>query len=108
MHRNHPLTSWWHSRSVRQTRRLFSPGLWFRYLTARGRGLPNFIIAGAQKAGTTSLFGYLEGHPQCVAASTKEVHYFDKNLHRSEDWYRMHFPVQSRKGVGGLKGIRAL
>ena len=96
MKRNHVLTRWWHSRAVRQTRRLASPRLWYRYLTAGRRGLPNFIIAGAQKGGTTSLFGYLEGHPQCLPASTKEVHYFDKNFDRGESWYRMHFPPRSR------------
>lgn len=92
MKQNHVLTRWWHSRRVRQTRRLASPRLWYRYLTAGRRGLPDFIIAGAQKAGTTSLFGYLEGHPQCIPSSTKEVHYFDKNFDRGEAWYRMHFP----------------
>jgi hypothetical protein len=96
MKQNHILTRWWHSRSVRQTRRLASPRLWYRYFTAGRRGLPDFIIAGAQKAGTTSLFGYLEGHPQCIPSSTKEVHYFDKNLYRGEAWYRMHFPPTSR------------
>ena len=92
MQTNHAFTRWWHSPRVRQTRRLASPRLWYRYLTAGRRGLPDFIIAGAQKAGTTSLFGYLEGHPQCISSSTKEVHYFDKNYQRGEAWYRMHFP----------------
>ena len=34
-----------------------------RMLTASSRVLPDFIIIGAQKAGTTSLFAYLTGHP---------------------------------------------
>lgn len=95
MSQNHVLTRWWHSRAVRQTRRLASPRLWYRQFTAGWRGVPNFIIVGAQKAGTTSLFGYLEGHPQCISPLTKEVHYFDKNFYRGENWYRMHFPFVS-------------
>ncbi len=96
MKRNHVLTRWWHWKPVRQTRRWASPRLWYRYLTARRRGLPGLVIVGAQKAGTTSLFGYLEGHPQCVPSVTKEIHYFDKNYGRGEYWYRMHFPPASK------------
>jgi hypothetical protein len=102
MKKNHPLTRFWHSRKVRQTRRLASPRLWFRSITASGRAMPDFIVAGAQKAGTTSLFGYLAGHPQCAPPLHKEVHYFDKNYDRGENWYRMHFPFAAAlKSSGG-------
>jgi hypothetical protein len=80
---------------VRQTRQLASPALWYRYWTAARRPLPSFIIAGAQKAGTTSLFGYLAEHPQCAASLTKEVHFFDRTFARGESWYRMHFPLSA-------------
>ncbi|MBI1735076.1 MAG: sulfotransferase domain-containing protein [Candidatus Rokubacteria bacterium] len=39
---------------------------------------PTFIIAGAQKAGTDSLYGYLDDHPDAVMADPKEPHYFSK------------------------------
>jgi len=35
----------------------------------------------------------LVGHPQIRAGVKKEVHYFDRNFHRSLSWYRAHFPV---------------
>lgn len=38
--------------------------------------LPNFIIAGAIKAGTTSLFNYLGQHPQVYTSPIKETRYF--------------------------------
>lgn len=38
--------------------------------------LPNLIIAGVHKAGTTSLYGYLARHPQICASFTKEINYF--------------------------------
>jgi hypothetical protein len=95
MKQNRVLTRWWHSGRVRKARRMASPRLWYRYLTAGQRGLPNFIIVGAQKAGTTSLFGYLEGHPQCIPASTKEIHYFDRRADKSVASYRMHFPLMA-------------
>jgi hypothetical protein len=59
----------------------------------RGRLLPDFVIIGAAKAGTTSLYGWLSEHPFVAPASTKEVHYFDYNHYRGEDWYRAHFPL---------------
>jgi len=61
----------------------------------RGRVLPSFVIIGAAKAGTTSLYGWLTQHPCVMAASQKEVHYFDYNYYRGEDWYRRHFPLAS-------------
>ena len=42
------------------------------------RCLPRVIIAGAQKSGTTALFGYLLMHPQFAPPRRKEVHSFDK------------------------------
>jgi hypothetical protein len=38
--------------------------------------LPNFIIAGTNKAGTTSLFQYLKDHPQVCNSRDKETGYF--------------------------------
>ena len=62
---------------------------------------PNFIIIGAQKSGTSSLFSYLAQHPQLLPSSNKEVHYFDSGLNPEEDnfqkgesWYRKHFPLK--------------
>ncbi len=38
--------------------------------------LPNFLILGAQKAGTTSLYHYLAQHPELFMCPVKEPHYF--------------------------------
>lgn len=53
--------------------------------------LPDFVIIGAQKAGTTTLFDMLAEHPEVSLSTVKEVHYFDFNFHRGEEWYRRHF-----------------
>jgi Sulfotransferase domain len=63
----------------------------------RGRLLPDFVIIGAAKAGTTSLYGWLAKHPFVARATHKEVHYFDYNHYRGEDWYRRHFPLASER-----------
>jgi hypothetical protein len=42
-------------------------------------GLPNLIIPGVQKSGTSSLHAYLAVHPQCVMSSPKEPNFFTAN-----------------------------
>ena len=53
--------------------------------------LPDFLIVGAQRAGTTSLYDYLCSFPQVASAAQKEVHYFDLQLQRGPSWYRAQF-----------------
>jgi hypothetical protein len=69
----------------------------YRRATGRLRMMPDFIIVGAQRAGTTSLYRYLTAHPSVVAASRKEVHFFDIGYHEGLSWYRSHFPLRARK-----------
>ena len=54
----------------------------FGEATEQRRPFPDFLIIGAQKAGTTALYQYLAQHPQVRPAITKEVHYFDANFER--------------------------
>ncbi|RCV56025.1 sulfotransferase domain-containing protein [Marinitenerispora sediminis] len=61
------------------------------------RALPTFLIAGAQRCGTTSLFKALTQHPAVLGpVLRKGVHYFDVAHHRGLDWYRGHFPLRAR------------
>jgi Sulfotransferase domain len=72
---------------------------------ARRRLLPDFIVIGAAKSGTTSLYSALADHPfvePCMTDnryfdSTKEVHYFDYNYYLGTDWYRTHFPLAQER-----------
>lgn len=63
----------------------------YRVLTGSKRMLPDFLIIGAAKCGTTSLYNYLIRHPQVLPSSKKEVHYFDYYYHKGLNWYRSHF-----------------
>ena len=67
-----------------------------RTATSPWRSLPHFIIIGAQRSGTTSLFAYLRNHPHIVPPVSKEVHYFDLHFHRGTPWYLAHFPTMRR------------
>ena len=57
----------------------------------RGRLLPDFLIIGSTKCGTTSLHAWLTEHP-LVAPTNKEIHFFNMNYYRRADWYRCFFP----------------
>jgi hypothetical protein len=54
---------------------------------------PDFIIVGAQKAGTSSLFYYLSQHPKLSASQRKEVAFFnrDENFKKGVRWYQNAF-----------------
>ncbi|MEX2275788.1 MAG: sulfotransferase domain-containing protein [Actinomycetota bacterium] len=68
----------------------------FALATSGLRVLPDFLIIGAQRAGTTSLYRYLVEHPNVArVVMGKGVHYFDENYGRGLDWYRGHFPTRS-------------
>ena len=60
--------------------------------TAREPALPNFFIVGAPKAGTTSLYYYLDQHPDVYMSPVKEPHYFAEEIRidnispRWQDW----------------------
>lgn len=61
----------------------------------------NFLVIGAQKAGTTALDHYLRQHPDIGMADVKEVHYFDDEevfAHAPKDHaaYEAHFPDAKR------------
>lgn len=69
-------------------------------ITNRGCS-PDFIIAGVQKAGTTSLFRYLIQHKSIDKSLKKEVHYFDRNSIKSKNWYYAFFVKKNNKNLIG-------
>jgi hypothetical protein len=67
----------------------------YEYPTRKLRGEPGFLIVGAEKSGTTSLYDYINQHPQVAVGHRKEVQYFSRYFYRSWNWYRAHFPFRS-------------
>ena len=61
--------------------------------TSRLRTRPDFLILGAQRSGTTSLYRYLAEHPGITAPVRKEIQYFTLHHGRGDGWYRAHFPI---------------
>lgn len=53
--------------------------------------LPELLVIGAQKAGTTSLYDLLVGNDAFGTSATKEVSYFDRFYGKGVSWYKRHF-----------------
>lgn len=52
---------------------------------------PDFVLVGAMRSGSTSLYRALADHPGVHMAPGKELRYFDRYYDRGEDWYLAHF-----------------
>ncbi|MEM7216970.1 MAG: sulfotransferase domain-containing protein [Pseudomonadota bacterium] len=79
-------------RSRRDWRDLYANGYLMRRLTAHRRALPDFIVNGTMKSGTTSFYAYLSQHPQINPAQRKAIRYFNYFRDQGDGWYRSHFP----------------
>lgn len=53
--------------------------------------LPNVIYAGIQRTGSTWLYDCLKEHPQVYVPYLKEIHYFDRNFDKGQNWYEVFF-----------------
>ena len=65
----------------------------YNYITSSLRVLPDFFVIGVVRSGTTSLFHYLNQHPNIAGASYDELGYFDDNYHLGVNWYKSLFPT---------------
>jgi len=71
--------------------------------------MPNFLIIGAMKSGTTALYYYLEQHPQIFMSPVKEPNFFcvggkegsdSRSVTRLEDYQHLFKDVSGEKAVG--------
>lgn len=54
--------------------------------------LPEFIIIGEMKCGTTALYRYICDHPMVEPAKRKELAFFNAYYHKGMEWYKSQFP----------------
>ena len=65
-------------------------------VTSPIRLMPDFLVIGGQRCGTTTIFKALSEHPQVMRPGVeKGIDYFTFNYGHSEGWYRGHFPISS-------------
>ena len=72
----------------------------YRIMTNQLRVLPDFVVIGSTKSGTTSLHYYLIQHPRII--SERNVHFFEYMQTNSIEWYRAHFPTKAYKNFKKL------
>ncbi|MBM4362224.1 MAG: sulfotransferase [Deltaproteobacteria bacterium] len=77
-------------------RRIARARVELRRPTAALRPLPDFLIVGGQRCGTSSLFRWLEAHPRVLRPVRKEIEYFSTSYAEGEAWYRAHFSLRAR------------
>jgi len=81
--------------------------------TAPWRVHPDFLLIGAKRGGTTSLWRYLTEHPDVLGLfprpeRIKGVYYFDEQYGRGDRWYRSHFPLRATRARRSAVGRRAV
>lgn len=88
---------------LRKNPRLF---FWWQFhrATTAWRTLPDFLVIGVMKGGTTSMFQYLAAHPQVRPPFRKEIKFFDIHYTKGLNWYRAHFPLQFKMEDGAVTG----
>ncbi|HYQ85219.1 MAG TPA: sulfotransferase, partial [Rubrobacter sp.] len=65
--------------------------------------LPDFVVLGTQKGGTSFFYRLLTEHPLVRGAAVKELHFFDKKFAEGVGWYRRCFSEGER--VDGQRTI---
>jgi sulfotransferase family protein len=68
-----------------------------RLMTAPFRIQPDFIVVGAEKSGTSSIYWNLLNHNQVIAPMIKELEFFSADKIRSNLFYRQYFPTVFEK-----------
>ena len=63
--------------------------------------LPNFLVIGAQKAGTTALTRFLRQHPDVCFSRPKETWFFNERYDKGIEWFAHHFEHYNRETAIG-------
>lgn len=61
----------------------------------------NFVVIGPGKCGTSWIFNILKNHPEVCVSSSKETLYFERYIHKSEDWYHEFFAHKKSNQITG-------
>jgi hypothetical protein len=68
--------------------------------------LPSFLLIGAMKSGTTTLYWYLREHPDVFMATPKEPNFFNDHWHRGVGWYERLFAGAGAARARGEASVR--
>ena len=79
----------------------------FNGITASQRKLPNFLVIGGKRCGTTTLFEFLRQHPRISNPIFDHMGFFDDNFRLGINYYKSFFPIKTDTEWGNpnLKNI---
>lgn len=63
--------------------------------------LPNLVGCGAGKSGTTSLYYYLDQHPEISMTTAKETNFFSRHYQKGVEWYKGQFSAPRNTKIIG-------
>ena len=66
-------------------------------ITSPFRTIPNFIVIGVKRCGTTTLYEQLSEHPCIEKSAHDNLGFFNNNFELGMNWYKSHFVTNFRK-----------
>ena len=69
----------------------------FSGVTASLRKLPDFLVIGGKRCGTTTLYEFLKQHPSISNPPFDHMGFFDDNYRLGIDYYKSFFPIKNKK-----------
>ena len=69
----------------------------FSGVTASLRKLPDFLVIGGKRCGTTTLYEFLKQHPSISNPPFDHMGFFDDNYKLGIDYYKSFFPIKNKK-----------
>lgn len=79
-----------------------------RAVVGSQRILPELVILGGMRCGTSSLYKYLGEHRHFAPSLRKETEYFSDLHDRGPTWYRGHFPLRATAAVRRRRGLHTV
>ena len=71
--------------------------------------LPDFLILGSGRCGTTSLVElYLRSNSNIIPSNNNEIFFFDIHYNKTLNWYRLFFPTYLKKYIRKISGKKTL
>jgi len=71
----------------------------FNGITSPLRKLPDFLVLGGKRCGTTSLFQFLRQHPDISNPTVDHMGFFDDNYKLGINYYKSFFPLKTKRSV---------
>ena len=91
----------------KRRRKYWNSQNWLSTFKNTDKALPDFMIVGFPRCGTTSLWEHLDQHPRIYAPKDKELHFFSVRYDSGLGNYLLNFPTKKEKNKRKLSVFEA-